>query len=176
MSISLRQNENLIKVVRQHWFFMVPTFVGWLAVLVVLLIVRYAIPFNFWGYWSLIFLLAVLIVAVIISYRFYLWRRNALVITDQRVVYFEQEGILSKTVTELLLPDVMEVAYVKNGINASTWNFGDIKIRTASDNTIVIPRLPAPDEVMETINRIRQDYRTEDKHEFSNESQSTPTN
>jgi len=156
MPIILRQNENLVKIVRKHVMFLLPVFFTWPLLVVALVLVRYLAHFDFFGYWPLVLAFTVLLVLLIVLYRFFIWRMDALIITDQRVVENEQRGFFSKTVTELLYRDILEISYVKEGVTSSLYNFGDIKIRTASENELVFEKIPAPAEVVEVINRIRQ--------------------
>ena len=156
MSIILRQNEQLIKVVRQHMMFLMPAFFSWPFVIVGLLAVRYGLGFDFFGYWNWMSVLAVLLVLLVILYKYYIWRNNALIITNQRVVENEQHGFFSKTVTELLFRDILEVSYDKKGVSASMYDYGDLKIRTAAENEIVLEKIAKPDETVELINQIRQ--------------------
>lgn len=156
MPIILRQNENLVKIVRKHVMFLLPVFFTWPLIVVALILVRYLAHFNFFGYWPPILAFAVLLVLLIVMYGFFIWRMDALIITDQRVVENEQRGFFSKTVTELLYRDILEISYSKEGMNASLYNYGDIKIRTASENELVFEKIPNPAEVVEVINRIRQ--------------------
>lgn len=99
---------------------------------------------------------AVLLVLLMILYKCYIWRNNALVITNQRLVENEQRGFFSRTVTELLYRDILEVSYDKKGINASMYGYGDLKLRTAAENEIVFEKIPKPDETVEMINKVRQ--------------------
>lgn len=156
MSIILRENENLIKSVRQHKMFLMPAIFGWPWLVVGLALIRYFVGFNFFGYWLLVLAASIVIVLLIILYRIFIWKRNALIITDQRMVENEQLGLFSKTVTELLYEDVRQISYDKHGMNASLYDFGDIKIRTASDSEIVLEKIAEPDEVVEIINNIRR--------------------
>lgn len=155
MSIILRENEHLVKFVRQHKMFLMPAIFGWPWLVVGLVLIRYLADFDFFGYWPWVLLASLLTVLLIILYRIFIWKRNALIITDQRLVENEQLGLFSKTVTELLYEDVRQISYDKRGVNASLYDFGDIKIRTASDNEIVLPQIAQPDEVVDTINKIR---------------------
>ena len=157
MSIILRQNEKLIKVVRRHMMFLVPVFFSWPLVIIGLVLVRYVFDFNFLGYWGWILIFAVLLVALIILYKYFIWRNSALIITDQRVVENEQRGFFSKTVTELLYRDIREISYSKEGVNASIYDYGDLKMRTAADSDIIIEKIAEPDETVEIINQIRRD-------------------
>lgn len=156
MSIILRESENLIKVVRRHKMFLMPAFFSWLFVIVGLLLVRYALNFNFFGYWSWALVLAILLVVLIILYKYYIWRNNVLIITNQRIVENEQRGFFSKTVTELLYGDIREISYSKDGMSASLYDYGDLKIRTAADSDIIIEKIADPDETVEIINQIRR--------------------
>jgi hypothetical protein len=156
MPVILRQNENLVKLVRKHVIFLLPVFLTWPLIVVALILIRYLVRFDFLGYWPLVFIFAVLLVLAIILYRFFIWRKDALIITDQRVVENEQRGFFSKTVTELLYRDILEISYTKDGLAASIYNYGDIKIRTAAESEIVFEKIPNPAEVIEVINRIRQ--------------------
>lgn len=156
MPITLRQNEQLIKIVRQHVMFLMSMFFSWPFILIGFLVVRYALGFNFFGYWSWVLVFAVLLVLLIILYKYYIWRNNALIITNQRIVENEQHRFFSKTVIELLYRDILEVSYDKKGVSASIYDYGDLKIRTAAENVIILEKIAKPDEIVELINQIRQ--------------------
>jgi hypothetical protein len=142
--------------VRKHVMFLLPSLFAWPLVVVALILARYLARFDFFGYWLFVLAFAVLLVLLIVLYRIFIWRMDALIITDQRVVENEQRGFFSKTVTELLYRDILEISYTKEGISASLYNFGDIKIRTAAESEIVFEKIPNPAEAVEIINRIRQ--------------------
>ena len=156
MPVSLRQSEQLIKVVRRHKIFLLPVFFTWPFLVVALLAVRHLSGFDLFGYWNWVLIFAILLVALIIMYKYFIWRNNALIITDRRVVENKQRGLFSKTVTELLYPDILEVSYNKQGMNASLYDYGDLQIRTAAENRIVVENVAEPDETVELINKIRQ--------------------
>ncbi len=156
MSVILRENEHLVKIARKHAMFLTPVFVSWPWLIVAAFLLRYLAKFQFFGYWPLFLFAVILIVVLIISYRVFIWRKDALIITDQRVVENEQRGFFSKTVTELLYRDILEISFSKEGLNASLYGFGDIKIRTAADNEIVFEKVANPDSIVEMINKIRR--------------------
>jgi hypothetical protein len=139
---------------------LLPVFFTWPLIIIALILIRYLTAFDFFGYWSLVLFFAILVVLLVILYKLFIWRRDALIITDQRFVENEQRGFFSKTVTELLYHDILEISYTKEGLSASIYNFGDIKIRTASENELVFEKIPNPAEVVEAINKIRQTIRT----------------
>jgi len=159
MSIILRENEKLVKVVHVHPVNIIRQFLLWPWIVVALLLVRYLADFNFFGYWNFVILIAVLIVAVVVFYKYYIWRANALIITDQRVIENQQQGFFRKTVTELLYNDILQISYSREGMSATFYNYGDLIIRTASNNQIVFEMIPGPDRVVSLINEIRQQKR-----------------
>ena len=114
MPIILRQNEQLIKVARQHVIFLMPAFFSWPFVIVGFLAVRYALGFDFFGYWGCASLCRVLVTMVVL-YKYYIWRNNVLIITNQRVVENEQYGFFSKTVTELYTKTFSRFLMTKRG-------------------------------------------------------------
>ena len=156
MPIILRQNEKLIKVVRRHRMFLMPVFFSWPFIIVGLAVVRYALDFEFFGYWGWALVFVTLLVALIILSKYFIWRNSALIVTNQRIVKNEQRGFFSKTVTELLYQDIREISYSKEGMNASLYDYGDLKIRTAADSDIIIEQIAEPDETVEIINQMRQ--------------------
>lgn len=159
MAIILRPNEQLIKVVRKHYMFVLPAFFTWPWLIVAMLLARYLAKFQFFGYWRPSIMIVSLVVAIIIFYRYFIWRLDALIITNQRVVENDQHSFFSKTVNELLYQDILEISYVKDGMNAAMYNYGDLKVRTAAQSEIVIEKIPNPNEVVDTINQIRQGAR-----------------
>ena len=155
MSIILRQDESLIKVAHRHVIFLLPIFFVWPLIIIAVFIGRYFFKLEFFGYWSVILVIIILLVVLIILYKCYIWRNNALIITSQRVIKNEQRGFFSKTVTELLYHDILETSYSKEGVVASIYDYGDLQIRTASENKIIIEKIASPDKIVELINRIR---------------------
>lgn len=153
--MKLRQDEKLIKSVRRHWVFLMLSMAGWLAFLIILLILKFYSKFDLWGYWWQGLSIVAFIILLIVLRKYYLWKNNTLVITDKRVVKNEQYGIFSKTVTELLFSDILEIAYHKMGLNGTMFNYGDVEIRTASENDIIISGIPNPENIVEAINHSR---------------------
>ena len=156
MSFSIRENEKIIKSVKQHFVFVLPVIVIWLFVFAAIFWIRVWKPaFDFWGYWWWVIGALFLIAVITIWYKVFLWKKNVLILTSQRIVQIQQKGLFSSTVMELLYRDVLEISYIRKGIRASIYGFGNIKMRTASNNEIVIENIPNPDGIVEIINKIR---------------------
>lgn len=158
MDIILRQNEGLIKTVRRHWIFVAPSLAIWLALVALVIIVHYAVEYDFFfGYWPILLPLVVVLAAAAVGYKFYLWRANELHITNQRVINHDQHGIFSKTVTELIYKDILQISYEKSGVMAAMYDYGDLNLDTASEHGVVtIKEIPAPETIVETVNQARE--------------------
>ena len=135
---------------------MLPIFLTWPLIIVGAVLARYAWGFNLFGYWGWVLIAAIIVVFFIILQKFYVWKSSALIITDQRIVINQQHGFFSKTVTELLASDILEVSYSKKGISASMQNYGNIIIKTASDHDMVLENIANPDKTVEFINQMRR--------------------
>ena len=110
MTLILRQNEKIIKTAFKHWLFLVPTYLFWLAILAVLFVVRYRTNFDFYGYWNW-FVIGIVALSIIwTAVKTIARKKNILWLTNQRVVKSQRKGIFSKSVTELLYKDIVEVS------------------------------------------------------------------
>ncbi len=135
--------------------FLLRSVMFWPLLPIAALFIDYPVGFDFWGQWKWVMLVASAVCAYMIFYRYFMWRNEVLIITNQRIINNNQRGFFSKSVTELLDTDIMGISYEKSGFNASMYNYGDIVVRTASDNEMMIENIGHPSEIVETINKIR---------------------
>ncbi|MBI4158447.1 MAG: PH domain-containing protein [Candidatus Yanofskybacteria bacterium] len=151
----LRENEKLIKTVRQHRSVVVGA-ITW-SVLFAGLVFWAFLKFklNIFGYSWEIVIGAAFIAALIILYKLYIWRKNALIITNQRVILNIRQGIFSRTVTEFLYRDIYDISFKQSGLAALINRYGKLIIKTPSGNEITFDKVPSPMKVVDTINEIR---------------------
>lgn len=164
----LRENENLVKVVRQHWLVVLNVFLWTGSVIAAYLFAYFYFYFNFFGYFWQVLSGIVLVSVIIVLYKVYIWRKNVLTITDQRIINNEQRGLFDRTVTELLYNDITDISFTQNGITASSYNYGTIIIRMPSQNQIKIEMMPRPSGLIELINQIRMSARPSTMSNASN--------
>jgi len=73
---------------------------------------------------------------------------DAWVVTDQRVLNVEQNGIFARTISELDLGRVQDVTSEVNGLIPSLFRFGHVYIQTAGEKErFVFEQVPRPHEV-----------------------------
>ncbi|MEK7583030.1 MAG: PH domain-containing protein [Patescibacteria group bacterium] len=153
--IILRENEKIIKRAWQHWTALVPRILMWAVILGFLFAVRYSGDFDFYGEWRWVGFIASALAVIGMFWKIALWRASVVVLTNQRVYCGVRTGIFSKTVIELLYKDIKEVSYVREGIMASIFRYGDLHLMSAADATHVFERIPKPEYLVEIINKVR---------------------
>jgi len=129
------------------------------GVLVVYLLIVYYFQFNFFGYDWQVFSVLILLLVLFVVYKMYVWWKNAFLITNQRLINNEQDGLFSRTVTEVVYEDVFEIAFKQNGMSAIALNYGTLVIRTPSESQIILETIPNPEKVVELINKVKNSIR-----------------
>lgn len=154
----LRENEKVVKIARQHRSVMAGT-VFW-AVIFVGLVSWASLKFDLdiFGYSWEIITGVILIDAIVILYKIWIWRKNVLVITNQRVILNFRQGLFSQTVTELLYRDIYDISFKQTGLFALINRYGKLIIKTPSGSEITFDKAPSPAEVVRVINEVRSSY------------------
>lgn len=153
--ISLRENEEILKIVHQHHS-VVAGAISWSVIFAGLAsFAFFKFDFNAFGYSWEIIAGVMIIAALIILYKIYIWSKNALIITNQRVLLNIRQGVFSRVVTELLYRDIYDISFKQIGLFALINRYGKLTVKTPSGSEIVFDKVPSPAEVVRTINEIR---------------------
>ena len=153
--LKLRENEEIIKTIRQHRS-IVAGAVAWPVIFAGLAAAAfYRMDLVIFGYSWEITAAGVLFATLVILYKIYVWRKNALVITNQRIILDIRHSAFSKTVTELLYRDIYDISFKQTGLPALIGRYGNLIIKTPSGSEVIFDKVPSPASVVETINRIR---------------------
>ena len=153
--LTLRENEKTLKTVRQHRSVVAGAVSR--SVIFAGLISFAFLKFNLdiFGYSRKIIAGVILIAALIILYKIYIWRKNTLIITNQRVILNIRQGAFSRTVTELLYRDIQSVSFKQSGLAALINRYGKLIMKTPSGSEITFDKVPSPAEVVRAVNEVR---------------------
>lgn len=153
--IDLREGEEILKIVRQHRSVMSGAIV-WPVILTGLVLWVF-VKFNvdLFGYSWQVVVGIILIATLVILYKISLWRKNILIITNQRLILDARPGIFSRTVTELLYRDIQGISFEQVGLSALINRYGKLIIKTPSGSDVTFDKVPSPAEIVKTINEIR---------------------
>lgn len=144
MSIILRENENKIKEVRQHGIFLIPAIIVWVVCS------AGAVYVN-----GKFFAVVAVLGALLVARRIIVWRRTVLTLTNERVICEVRHGLFSAMVIEILVADILEISYERQGIIAALFRYGDLILKTASDTTHVFERIPHPEVIVNDLHTLR---------------------
>ncbi len=132
---SQQDDEIVLMLGRRHFV----TNFGWIAAVCF----AFVIPF-FWGEFPFITALDgnTLVSLTMLWYlgltlftlqSFLMWFYNVYIVTNERLVDVDFNGLLSKTVNVCRIGKVEDANYTQNGFFASMFNYGDVIIQTASE-------------------------------------------
>lgn len=105
------------------------------------------------GEWGLLAFAALIVFGAGLGVRRYvLWYYTGLLITDRRVVDFDQHGLFERTLTEASMDTIEDVNISQRGVLAVTQGFGTLYIHTkGSKPDIEVTGLPHPEKVLDII-------------------------
>ncbi len=167
--IQLEKEENVVKVVRKHWFiifielFFIVTsiIIPFIFLLAILLSASDSVLLGFdlkkhifiLVYGSLIWTLINIMVAFSIWTNFFL---DLWIITDRRVIVVEQLRFFSRNVSSFRLERLQDIEFNISGIIPTLMDFGTVKIQTASafEDNFITKGLPNPRELQSLIQRL----------------------
>lgn len=166
--LDLEPEEDVLTVVRKHWFILATQLVGVgiVAVLpMVLLTIVLQVPkaagvgtFSIEGYTPLVtFALAAWLLFSTFS-AFVIWTHYYLdlwVITDRRIIAVEQIHFFNRTVAIFRLERLQDIEFSIKGLLQTFFNFGTISAQTAGhmEANFTSQGMPNPDQLQATIQK-----------------------
>lgn len=152
--VGQKDDEVVVAVFRKHWF----GFVKPLVFFVIFFIFSLMILWFGWSNpnWPLIIIiigLSVLVATVsYIVYNWLLWWYDMYLLTNVRVINFDQKSLFHRVVTEAELKNIQDITYEINGFWQTVLNFGAVEILTASSGkNIRFDSISNPHQVQEKI-------------------------
>ena len=162
--IVLEPSEELLLVMRRHWYVLAGQFTLFIALLLLpslaLIAARRFAPAIFgqplapYLYFFLALYLAGLILyALIIWTAYYL---DSWIITSRRIIDIEQYGLFHREVKEINLDRVQNVTVEIPGFVPTLLGFGDIRVETAGQGVLLIKTVPHLEEAKTLILKYSQ--------------------
>jgi hypothetical protein len=156
--------EEIILVMRPHWF----TNVSWIITTIFMLFVPTLIRFiPVWSgvplrYQMLGILFWYMITLAFALEKFLSWYFDVYIITDERVVDIEFRNLLDKKFAEAKISMIQDVSSRVAGISQTMLNYGDVRIQTAAEiPELSFEKVPNPDKVIKVLQMMRQEEEQE---------------
>ncbi len=130
----LKTGEAIVQIVRRHPATMIPA-VGGGGLVAVIDFFLLAWWFRHHGWGALGFIAMLVISAWLVIRGIYLWRHNAMAVTNQRVIDIDQRGFFERHVAEATYDKIQDVRYTIRGLWPTIFRFGQIEMQTAGNST-----------------------------------------
>lgn len=168
LSVQLQPGEQVVMLVRRHWFFLaVP-----LTLLVLATLVPPAVLLTVVGRTDgpkavdIVLVVASLAWAIALGVRayfvWYAWVHDTWLITNQRLVDTQKRDWFHEEISTADLLHVQDVALDRVGVLATLLKFGDLRVQTAAEvEEFILRKIPRPQEVLTVLDRARDAARRE---------------
>ncbi|MFZ5365231.1 MAG: PH domain-containing protein [Patescibacteria group bacterium] len=147
-----RDEEFILKV--HHYFFV---FAPHLAFTFLIIVLDFFLLFLLFrqGNWGVWIFLAVLAFSVFYGLRvIFFWYKNYFVITDKRLIDFDQSGLFSKKVSDLPFENIKEVSFRQQGFWQTALKFGNIHLSPINtDKSFVLFNIKDPGDVQSLLSK-----------------------
>ena len=171
-----RDNEQILLVLHRHWFDILSQF-SLVFVMILLLFGSYGLTSFFYTDFSnpifqtlfaflrnLFFIFTWIIFFIIwIDYYFDVW-----IVTNQRIVNIEQQGLFARETSELRLEKIQDVTTDVNGIIPTFLNYGNIEVQTAGEQEkFIFKNIPDPYAVKDLIMKLQEKIEHDENTQFT---------
>lgn len=167
--IKQKSYEKIVHPLRRHWATFMPFLFGFLVLLfvpvVLAIILQAVLPTAFeQPFWYALMVLGAgtyyLLILVYFFAHFVDFYLDLWIVTNDRIVDIEQFGLFSRSISEVDLFRIQDVTTHVNGVFATFFDFGNVEVKTASENVdIVFRNIPHPNKVRESLLRLAHEDR-----------------
>ena len=157
---NLRKGEKVVTVLRRHQFY----YIKHMSVLILLFAIPIAVDLvgrYFFDIFSdpsfniIYIIIASIYYCFVLFFSFISWLDYYLdvwVITNQRIIEYEQKSIFNRETSELTMQSIQDVTAQIKGVIPSVFHFGDVHVQTAgTQERFIFKDTPNPDEAKKII-------------------------
>jgi hypothetical protein len=155
--IQLKDDEQVKAIARRHGITLVP----WLVLALVLIVTPFFFLFPLFGSGpaGIVVFLATVIAGIIVAFRsFMMWDGDLLIVTNQRIVDVDQQGVFARTVNEITYGNIQDLAWSKGSVLDYVLRIGTVRMRSDSGSlTIEAKHVAHPQMLQNLINDLWQE-------------------
>jgi uncharacterized membrane protein YdbT with pleckstrin-like domain len=159
----LQRGENILLLVRKHWFFLWPLTILWtLYAIIPVVITTFVLDLiglldDIGIFWWAIVLVWLLFWGVKLLLNWYRYHNDIWVITNQRIIDSFKSNPLNHRLNTADLVNVQDISVERKGVFATILHFGDVLVATAGteDKPFLIGGVPDPEHIQLLIDNER---------------------
>ncbi len=148
---NLKEGEEAIKIVRRFYF--TYAFHLTVSIMIILLAFFFMFPLFRLGGWGVLGFFLIITLGIFYGIRqTIIYFMNGLVITNERIIDFDQRGLFDRVVSESNYEKIQDVSFKVKGVWQTVFNFGDIEIQTAATQAnLEIKDVAQPQKIQDII-------------------------
>ena len=152
--VKLKEGEEFIKAVYHHPMVIIPHLVISFFILILDFFLMYFLFLQ--GWWGVALFAAVIVVVLFYFLRIvFLYKKNKFLITNQRIVDFEQPSFFEKYKNEISLYKIKEIEVIKKGLVGMIFGYGTLKLHIKNEVTpLELFRISKPEKLQEEIRHL----------------------
>ncbi len=163
------RNEHVVRYIRKHWilfvFQVIPLFILALVPAIFPEFVRLLLPDFLGRFANILWAFYFMWLMVLWVYGFVLWTEYYLdmwVVTDKKVIDANQKSLFSREVSTVEIEKIQDVTVDVDGLIATIFGYGTLKIQTAGDArefvmTFVADAEACKQTILESQSRVREE-------------------
>ncbi|HRY59865.1 MAG TPA: PH domain-containing protein [Patescibacteria group bacterium] len=149
--INQEDDEKVLKIIRRHLFVLFKeNAITMLLLMISFIVMAMYFRYNIWVVFVIAFLVFFFCV-ISIFYHYFTWEKDVYIITDRRIVDVDQKTLFAKTQKEAFLNKIQDVTMEITGVSGSLFKYGNVLIKTASDNSLTLDDVHRPEKVQKII-------------------------
>lgn len=122
------------------------------------------LSYHFWG--LMIFIIVLLLGLLIGIRRYVIWSLNAFLVTNKRIIDFDQTSLFNKNVNEVFFAKIQDIGYNKKGFFSTLFNYGNVIIKTAnSDGDLALKYVYQPEKIQALLVNIQEEVNDKNNEE-----------
>lgn len=158
MKTQLKENEELVIIIRKHWFVLLRPILGTLLLLIIAVVA--AVAGSYTEFANILLIGAGITIAIIVLwfiYRVLDRNKNLWAVTNIRVI--DEYGVFTNNSKETPLDKINNISY-RQPILGKVFNYGDVQIQSAAESGSTIHKMVArPNVLKDTITQYQEHYR-----------------
>lgn len=165
-NLQMNEGEELIREVKHHPVVIIPHMIISLLILILDFFLMYFLFMQ--GWWGVVLFVAVILVVILYFLRMiFLYNRNKFVVTNQRIIDFEQPGFFEHYKNEVPLHKIHDMQIKKKGIFGAIFGYGTLKLTILGDVApLELYRIPKPAELQTELGQVMGKNKEEIKEEI----------
>ncbi len=153
-------DEDIVLIVREHWFFLISRILVWLVFVAILFAFDKYAPIyapnimnepivNYINLFKNIYMIFLILGLFMLWTLYYL---NIQIVTNKRILDINQASVFSQKISELTLPNIEDVSSEVTGFLGTILAYGRVEVQTAGEReNFIFDKVPDPHEIEKLI-------------------------